>query len=161
MKTDTKSILIGLFFMVIGLVFMFIFGQVTDLSCTKNAAGRAECSTEVKFLGVFTLSSSAFKDVYRSEVEESCDDEGCNYRVILTTIEGQRPLTAYYTSDWSGKEKIAAEINDYIGASAGRESLSIQENSGLWASLLSLAFALIGLYQMIVNGLIKPNQDLV
>ena len=161
MKTDLKSLIIGLVFMVMGLVFMFIFGQVTDLSCSKTPEGKTECATEVKFLGVFTLSSNHFWDVYRADVEESCDDEGCNYRVVLTTIEGQQPLTSYYTSNWSAKDRIAAQINDYVGMTADREPLTLQENSGLWASLFSLVFVLVGVYQMIVNGLIKPNQDAI
>ena len=159
MKTDIKSLLFGLVFMVMGLVFMFIFGQVTDLTCAKTPEGKTECTTEVKFLGVFTLSSNNFRDVYRADVEESCDDEGCSYRVVLTTIEGQQPLTSYYMSNWSGREKIAARINGYVGTASSREPLALQENSGLWASLFSLIFVLVGVYQMIVNGLIKPNQD--
>lgn len=159
MKMDIKSLLFGLFFMVMGLVFMFIFGQVTDLTCAKTLGGKTECATEVKFLGVFMLSSNSFRDVYRADVEESCDAEGCSYRVVLTTIEGQQPLTSYYTSNWSGKEEIAVRINDYVGTTSNREPLTLQENSGLWASLLSWAFVLVGVYQMIVNGLIKPNQD--
>jgi hypothetical protein len=144
--------------MVMGLFFMFIFGQVTDLSCARNSDGRTACSTEVKFLGVFTLSTREFKDVYRADVQESCDDEGCNYRVLLTTLEGEQPLTSYYTSSWSGKEETAAQINNFIQDSSNRGILSIQENSGLWASLLSLVFVLSGLYQIVFQGLIKPNQ---
>lgn len=144
--------------MVMGLVFMFIFGQVSDLSCTKNLNGRAACNMDVKFLGVFTLSTREFKDVYRADVEESCDEDGCNYRVLLTTIEGEQPLTSYYTSNWSGKEQTATQINDFIQSSTNRGTLSIQENSGLWASLLSLVFVLVGVYQIVVQGLIKPNQ---
>ncbi len=112
MKTAIKSLLFGLVFMVMGLVFMFIFGQVTDLTCAKTLEGKPECAMEVKFLGGFTLSSNEVRDVTRADVEESCDDEGCSYRVVLTTIEGQQPLTSYDTSDWSGKEEIAARIND-------------------------------------------------
>jgi hypothetical protein len=91
-------------------------------------------------------------------VEESCDDEGCNYRVVLTTLEGEQPLTSYFTSSWTGKEKTATQINDFIQSSSNRGTLSIQENSGLWASLFSLVFVLVGIYQVIVQGLIKPNQ---
>jgi hypothetical protein len=112
----------------------------------------------VQFLGVFTLSTREFKDVYRADVEESCDDEGCNYRVLLTTLEGEQPLTSYYTSGWSGKEETATQINTFIRTSSNRGTLSLQENSGLWASLLSLVFVLVGVYQIIVQGLIKPNQ---
>lgn len=158
MKTDKKSILIGLMFMIIGIFFMFIFGQTTDLSCAKNDVGKTECTKTVKFLGVVPLSTGEFRDVYRAEVEESCDEDGCSYRVVLMTIDGQRPMTSYYTSDWSGKEQIAAQINTFIGATANRGPFFIQEQSGLWPSLFSMIFVLVGLYQLILKGLIQPNQ---
>ena len=160
MKIDWKSILFGLVFVIMGIFFMFIFGQVTDLSCTKTETGKTECSTVVKFLGIFPLSSNEFHDVYRAEVEESCDDEGCSYRVMLTTIDGARPLTSYYTSGWDSKQEIAGQINAFIGSNATRGTLSLQEDSGLWASLLSMVFLLVGMYQLILNGLIQPNQEI-
>jgi hypothetical protein len=158
MKADPKSILFGLVFMVLGIFFMFIFGQVAELSCTKTAAGETECSKVVKFLGVIPLSSSEFRDVYRAEVEENCDDDGCSYRVVLTSIDGERPLTSYYSSGWDSKQELAGRINAFIGSNVSGGTLSIQENSGLWASLLSLVFLLVGLYQLILKGLIQPNQ---
>ena len=158
MKADRKSILFGLVFMIMGIFFMFVFGQVTDLSCEKTETGKIECSKGVKFLGVIPLSNSEFRDVYRADVEESCDDDGCSYRVVLTTIDGELPLTSYFTSGWAGKEEIAGQINAFIGSNLNRETLSIQENSGLWASLFSMVFLLVGLYQLIPKGLIQPNQ---
>lgn len=160
MKADSKSIIIGLVFMVLGIFFMFIFGQVTDLTCVKTESGKTECTKVVNFLGVIPLSSRGFRDVYRAEVEESCDDEGCSYRVNLITIDGERPLTSYYTSGWASKEEIAGQINTFIGSNLNRGALSIQDKSGLWASLLSLVFLLVGLYQLILKGLIQPNQPI-
>jgi len=160
MKADLKSILFGLVFIVLGIFFMFIFGQVTDLSCSKTAAGRTQCVKGVKFLGVIPLSSSEFRDVYRAEVEESCDDDGCSYRVVLTSMDGERPLTSYYTSGWDSKQELAGQINAFIGSNMNGGTLSLQESSGLWASLLSLIFLLVGLYQLILKGLIQPNQEM-
>ena len=159
MKADKKSILVGLVFMVLGIFFMFVFGQTTDLTCTKTETGQTECTKEVKFLSVLPMSTGEFRDVYRAEVEESCDDDGCSYRIVLTTIDGERPLTGYYTSDWSSKNEMAEQINTFIRSNNIRGELSVQEQSGLWASLFSLVFVLVGLYQLLLNGLIKPNQE--
>ena len=158
MKADKNSNLIELFLSTIGDFFMFIFGQTTDLTCAKTEAGTTVCSKEVTFLGVIPLSSNDFREVYRAEVEESCDDEGCSYRIVLTTIDGTRPLTSVYTSNWLGKNEMAAQINTFIGSNNNRGELALQEKSGLWASLLSMVFLLVGLYQLLLKGLIQPNQ---
>ncbi len=158
MKFDKKSILFGLIFMVMGIVFMFIFGQTTDLTCSKTDTGTTKCTTEVKFLGLISLSTNEFQDVYRAEVEESCDDEGCSYRVVLTTTDGERPLTSFYSSGWAGKDKMAGQINTFIGSNLNRGTLFIREQSGMWASLLAMVFLFVGLYQLVLKGLIQPNQ---
>jgi hypothetical protein len=89
-------------------------------------------------------------------VETSCDEDGCSYRVVLLTSNGQQPLTNYYSSDYSAREEMTWEINSYI-QSEDNTPLFLTEKSGLIPALFSLIFVLVGLYQTIVKGLIQPE----
>ncbi len=156
MKDRAKSILFGLVFLILGLVFMFVFGQVSELRCEKPQLYVVQCSLEQKFLGIFHVSAKSFLDVNDAWVETSCDDDGCSYRVVLLTSDGQQPMTNYYSSGLSDKEDMAWEINSYIQAE-GNASLFLTEKSGLFPALFSMVFVLVGLYQMIVKGLLQPK----
>ncbi|HCU58067.1 MAG TPA: hypothetical protein DF984_07605 [Anaerolineaceae bacterium] len=155
-KDRVKSILFGLVFLIIGLVFMFVFGQISELRCEKPQLYVVQCSLEQKFLGVFPVSSKTFLDVNDAWVETSCDDDGCSYRVVLLTSDGQQPMTPYYSSGLGAREDMAWEINSYIQAE-GTAPLFLTEKSGLFFALFAMIFVLVGLYQMIVKGILQPR----
>jgi hypothetical protein len=156
MKDRAKSILFGLVVLILGLVFMFIFGQISELRCEKPQLYVVECALDQKFLGIIPVSSKTFLDVNNAWVETSCDEDGCSYRVVLLTSNGQQPLTNYYSSDYGAREEMTWEINSYI-QSEDNTPLFLTEKSGLIPALFSLIFVLVGLYQMIVKGLIQPE----
>ena len=156
MGDRAKSILFGLVFMVIGLVFVFVFGQISELQCEKPQLYVTQCFLELKFLGIFPVSTRTFLDVNDAWVETSCDDDGCSYRVMLLTSDGQQPLTNYYSSGYDAQEDMAWEINNYI-QSEEDVPLFMTEKSGLFFALFASVFVLVGLYFIIVKGLIAPG----
>ena len=159
MKNRGKSILFGLLFMVVNLVMVFIFGQITELTCTKPESNLVKCTAERQLLGIVTVSTREFVGVNAAGLDSSCDEDGCTYRVILTTNKGQEPLTGYYSSGQNGKLKIVEGINDYAGTQKQTEPLNLQESSGLWAALMSFGFSLFGLYLIIVKGIFAPGGE--
>ena len=159
-KNCFKTILFGLLFMIISLVSIYIFGQVTHLTCNKDQNNAVQCEAEKKLIDIVSLSKRKFSNVTNAAVESSCDDDGCSYRVLLMTSEGQEPLTVYYSSGESAKQNMADQINVYAKSTGISEELTMQDNSGLWASLMSFAFMLVGLYLIIVRGIFAPAQEL-
>jgi hypothetical protein len=149
-KKPGKSIFLGILFILISLVFIYVFGQVTQLKCTKPQINVVRCASEKQLIGLFTISTKTFSDVKSADVQTKCDDEGCTHRVVLMTVEGQQPLTSFYSSGQSSKQNIADQINAYINSSNKRDNLNIQEKSGIWAALFSFAFFLFGMYRIII-----------
>jgi hypothetical protein len=158
MKNRTKNILYGVLIIIVGLVFVYIFGKVTDMTCSHPEPAVTRCVVEEQLLGVMTVSQKTFSDVNNAKVQSNCDDDGCTYRVALTTTSGQEPLTGYYTSGLPAKENTASQINSYI-STGSEEELVINENSGLFAALFSSAFVLLGLYMIIVKGIFNPAES--
>ena len=155
MKNCGKAILIGLAFVGMGLVFVFVFGQITELSCEKPKVNVTQCTLERKFLGILTVSTKEFSDINDAWVESSCDDEGCTYRVMLLTSMGQQPMTGYYSSGESVKVRMAREINQYI-QSEDFAPVFMSDKSGMFFALFALIFVLVGLYIIIMKGIIQP-----
>jgi hypothetical protein len=158
-KNRVKAIMFGLLFMLINLVMVYIFGQITDLTCTKSEGNVTQCIAERSLLGVISISTREFVDVNDARIESNCDDEGCTYRVILTTTNGQQPLTNAYTSGESGKARLVNDINDYIDSPDRTEVLNMRDSGSLWAALMSFGLSLFGLYLIIVRGLFAPVGD--
>ncbi len=159
MKNRGKPILFGLLFMVFNLVMVFIFGQITELTCSKSESNIVTCNAARNLLGILSISTRQFTDISNASVVSSCDDEGCTYRIVFATSKGSEPMTNYFSSGETKKVKIAREINDYIGSTSQTEELKLQDNSGLWAALMSFGFSLFGLYLIIVKGIFGPKSD--
>jgi hypothetical protein len=159
-KKTGKPIFLGVLFILISVVFIYIFGQVTKLTCNKPQPKVVRCVSEKQLFGFFTISTKVFEDVNRADVETSCDDEGCTYRVLLMTVDGQQPMTGYFSSGQGSKQNTAYQINTYIDSMESRETLKIQENSGLWAALLSFAFLLFGINRIIIYFVRERNKNL-
>lgn len=139
-----KSLLFGLIFAGMGAVAMIVFGQVSVLRCTYPEPSHLACVKEVKWLGLVPVGEEIISDVRGAWVDESCDSDGCTYRVELSTGQGDLPLTAYYSSGERSKSEAAAEINAYVAEGEG-EALEIREGSGLLGGLIGGIFIVVGL----------------
>lgn len=148
-----KSLLFGFVFAGMGTVAMIVFGQVSDLHCAYPEPSQLECIKEIKWLGLVPLGEENIDDVQRAWVDESCDSDGCTYRVVLTTGQGDLPLTSYYSSGERSKAETAAEINAFVAQGEG-ETLEIRAGSGFLGGLFGGIFVVIGL-GIAVAGVIR------
>jgi hypothetical protein len=147
-----KGLVFGLIFVVIGLVVVFFFARVTELECSRPEPSTVQCVKESKWLGVVSMSKETIHNVRGAEVDESCDDDGCTYRVRVIADRGSVPLTEYYSSGWGAKEKTADQINTYV-ARGGNEALTVSDGSVILGVLIGGVFAVAGLIAAVAGVL--------
>ena len=156
MTSRAQMILFGLLFMAVGAVMVFLFGQTTELRCSKPETRVTTCELKRKLLGLVTISTKELQDVNNAFLDESCDDDGCTYRVVLLAGTNKVPMTGYYSSGWKAKREKADQITQYVRLES-EEPLLVKEQSGMFGALFSFAFVLVGLYVVIVKGLFNPG----
>ena len=152
MLTDKiKSMLYGILIAGVGWVIIYVFGQVSMLQCARPESSQVVCVKQVTLLGLMPMREETIMDVQGAWIDESCDDDGCTYRVVLDTGQGDVPLTVYYSSGWRSKQETAAQINAYVGGGGGGE-LEVREGIGIVAALFGGIFMIVGAGVAIVRG---------
>ena len=106
--------LLALVFFGAGLLLSFLLGKIFTLSCHR-ADNADRCVLRVTWLGLTTIKETHIEGLQAAQVEESCDEDGCTYRVVLVTTLQPLPLTDFYSSGESEKQILADKINDFAG----------------------------------------------
>ncbi len=146
-----KIDIVWLVFLILGLVFMFVFGQSPNALWKPHYC--VQCSLEQKFLGIFHVSAKSFLDVNDAWVE-TIVMTWLLIPVGLLTSDGQQPMTNYYSSlKWQGG--YAWEINSYIQRK-GMPRCSWLRRVGYSPAVFD-CFCFGWSYQMIVKGLLQPK----
>lgn len=141
----------GLAFTGFGFVFLLLGAYRSDLSCAHDELGQVNCSIQSSWLGYFPQPIRSALDVKEATVYESCDSDGCTYRVEFQTASGSVPLNNVYSSGYSDKEAIANEVNSFIYGS-GTNELYLHTDLGMgWFILIPVLFTLIGLFVLAVT----------
>jgi len=105
-------------------LFVVIFGNSTELTCARVAGENATCRINRLFLGRYQVSSRTVGNVTDAEIEEDCDD-GCSYRPVLYTADGQGiPLNDVYT-DWGPVKKQVDDIDSFLSSGAASYEMKI------------------------------------
>lgn len=138
------ALIFGLIFVVAGLAFVFFLARVTELQCTHPEPTQVVCIREVKWLGIVPIGEKTMRDVRGASVDENCDEDGCTYRVIVRTGEGNVPLTDYYSSGYKAKQDTADQITAYAGQSS-EGTLDVSEGSVILGVLGGGIFIVAGL----------------
>ena len=138
------SILFGPAFFGCGLLLIVIFGQSYTLRCSRPEPSQVSCTRERRWLRTFETGNERLTGLSRAWVGESCDEDGCTYRVELDTAEGQFGLTGYYSSGYDEKRILASEINTFL-ADPRIETLEVRSDAGLLGFLLPALFMTIGM----------------
>jgi hypothetical protein len=147
-----KGLILGLILVVAGLAVMFFFARVAELECSRPEPSTVQCVKEIKWLGVVSMNKETIRDVRGAQVDESCDEDGCTYRVRVIASQGDVPLTGYYSSGRSAKERTADQINAYV-ARGGEEPLTVSDGSVILGALVGGAFAVAGLIAAVAGVL--------
>ena len=138
------TIFIGLAFFSCGLLFFVAFGQSYTLRCARPEPSQIRCTRERLWLRAVSTGSETVEGLSQAWVAESCDEDGCTYRVEMATAEGQMPLTGYYSSGYDEKAIVASEINTFV-ADSRIPDLEVRSDAGLFGFLFPLIFVVVGL----------------
>jgi hypothetical protein len=147
-----QMVFIGLVFVVAGSVATFFLARVIELRCTRAEPSEVMCVRESKWLGVIPIGDRTFRDVQEAWVEESCNKDGCSYRVIVRTGEANVPLTDYYSSGYGEAQTMAEQITAYAGQST-KEPLNLREGKIILGVLVGGLFVVVGL-GAVVGGIL-------
>lgn len=131
-----------------GILVLYIFGQTYTLSCQRLEMENPTCVREARWMGRIQIGERTIEGLSGASVGESCDDDGCTYRVNLHAEEGQVPLTGYFSSGRDEKERTAQRINDFV-AEPDVKTLEVEAGGGLWVVLFMGLFMLAGLGMVI------------
>jgi hypothetical protein len=134
---------VGLSFFACGALFLAIFGQRYTLTCARPEPSQLTCERAGTWLGLISTGKRPVAGLSGAWVDESCDEDGCTYRVELDSTEGPVGLTGYYTSGYDDKAATAAEINGWL--QQGGDTLVVAEDSGILGVLLPAVFMLLGI----------------
>ena len=106
-------------------------------------------------MGLVKLTDRPLRQVHSAWVDESCDDDGCTYRVVLETDQGQLPMGTAYSSGSTSKQEQADQVNAFVKDDSIRQ-VKIQAGGGLWLFIPLIFIALgVGLIARPLIGLIK------
>lgn len=136
--------LIALLLLGMGAFFAWMLGQIDTLRCERivdDRPGGARCAITTTWLNLYTLRSQPLGALHRAGIEDSCDSEGCTYRVYLSTDRGGHALGNVYTSDLNGQQETAARINQFLAG--GEPTLEIHAGAG-WVMIIPGLMLLAG-----------------
>ncbi|MEJ2606976.1 MAG: hypothetical protein P8Z41_09905 [Anaerolineales bacterium] len=89
-KQILKSALWGMIFAGAGVVALFFFARTTTLTCERSAKDQITCVKSESLLGVLDFEDEYIPSLDNAWVSESCDDDGCTYRVELDAARADR-----------------------------------------------------------------------
>ena len=138
------GVLFGLAFFSCGLIFFLVFGQSYTLRCTRPEPSQITCTRERRWLRRVSIGNESIDGISQAWVGESCDEDGCTYRVELATANGNTAFTRYYSSGYDEKAVVASEINTFL-ADPRIPTLEVRSDAGLFGFLLPLIFMVAGL----------------
>jgi hypothetical protein len=140
-------LILGLIFIGAGIFMTFIFGQLGELSCTRQEPSSYKCVHATKIFGLIPWQEEELATIQRASLAESCDSDGCSYRVEMITAADTVPLVAYYsggTGAYERESKKAEQINDFI-SDPNAEKLALKAGlSDMLLSFLPLFFVVCG-----------------
>jgi hypothetical protein len=106
-------------------LFVFIFGNSTELTCARLASENPTCKINRLFLDRYQVSSRIVENVTDVEIDESCDEDGCSYRAVLYTAGGENfPVNDVYT-DRGPVRKQVAEIESFLASDASSYQMKL------------------------------------
>jgi hypothetical protein len=154
--TGCLAILVGVFLLFMGLVFLVFMGNTARLDCSSPLKQKMNCSLRTSWFGKFPIATQELSGITHAQVGKYCDEDGdCSYRVeLVSDSQAVIPLTAFYSTGRSEKQAAVDQINRYI-EQPGNENLSLTLSgvSGrIWQVVLPI-LAGMGAVWLIAAGL--------
>ena len=140
-------ILFGLAFMAGGVLAVFVFGWIGELSCSRPEPMTVDCVRSSKLFGMLLPREEQLPGLRSAYLSESCDEDGCSYRVDMVTAEGTVPLVNYYTGGIGAHtnqlDKVN-QINIFLNDREQSELILAASTGDKVLSALPLLFLVIG-----------------
>ncbi|MGD8758940.1 MAG: hypothetical protein PVJ07_01660 [Anaerolineales bacterium] len=143
-----SSLVFGLIFVVTGFVIIFFWGRSITVTCNRAPNLRVSCTSESKLLGLFRVDKDVIAGLEAAWVDESCDEDGCTYCVVLTTSRGEVRPDSTYDSTYASKVDLAGRINSFLQGTE-EETVAFQFTKGFVLTVFGGIFALAGLWLII------------
>jgi hypothetical protein len=143
---DWIQIFLGFLFFGTGLVLFYLLGQVATLNCTREADQQVGCILTTKWMNISRLEEVKFYPLLAADTEESCDEDGCTYRVALKTRSGSLPMTEGYSSGYDDKKQQVDQINRFL-ADSSQQTFQLVSGADLWI-IFPLVFMGVGVWQV-------------
>ena len=143
-KQILKAAVWGMVFTGAGIFSLYIFARTTTLTCERGPKDQISCVKSENLLDILHFKDEHISSLENAWVSESCDEDGCTYRVELDTARGTFHLTSYSSSGYRSKEETANQINTFIRSSS-EQTLEIETSTGLLGLILPAVFILAGL----------------
>ncbi|BAJ64561.1 MULTISPECIES: hypothetical protein [Anaerolinea] len=142
-RYELPPFILAFVFVAAGLGTAYLLGQVHTLTCERTAE-RQNCRIDVSWMGILPLRHQTLPRLEGAWVDESCDEDGCTYRVVLQTVSADFPLGVGYSSGKASKEEIVQKIQAFVKNPA-QPVLEVKTGGGLWI-LFPLVFLLTGFW---------------
>jgi hypothetical protein len=149
---------LGFLFIGVGLATMYFIGRVNTLTCSRDITNNQTCALITTWMGLTELSVRPLPQLTSAYVQDNCDEDGCTYRVMLSTRFGDLPLTSIYSSGKVDKQQKAEQVRLFLQDNSQAE-LKISEGGGLFI-LFPLIFIGMGLFlctAALANLFLKPT----
>jgi hypothetical protein len=142
--------LFGGLFLITGIVVLFLLAQTRTIECTRLEPQLVQCDIETSFLGL-PLNMRRINGFQFAFVAESPGSDGEEtYQVVLTSLAGETPLTAYFSSGYEDKQGIADQLNGFV-ADQSPEAITVRDRPGFFNYLFGLIFMGLGVLLIIIG----------
>ncbi|MEN8241259.1 MAG: hypothetical protein ABFS17_05020 [Chloroflexota bacterium] len=134
-----KSALPLIILAVMALLFIYLVGQKTQISCTRASASEADCLIQSVWMNRVTVRSREALGVRDAYLDSSYDrdDDSTTYRVVLTAKDGDVPVTIAYSSGNIKKSALASDITEFIKYSTASEiDFSYKSTGGIITAIV-------------------------
>ena len=141
------SILFGLIFLGAGVFSVIVFSRVGELSCTRLEPSSYTCVRDTKLFGLVPLEKEQLPTIRQAYLSESCDEDGCSYRVDMRTDEGDIALVGYYSGGigaYKQQEEKMNQINAFVSDPDAEELTLVAGLSEILLSFMPMIFVVIG-----------------
>jgi hypothetical protein len=138
------AIVTGSFFVVVGLVAIIIFEELSTLTCQRVQPTQGSCQFVRSRLLGSDEQTIPLNQLQSAKVDVSISSKGGSaYRVVLLTDGGEVPFTIASSSGAEEKQENAHRINAFI-ANPGKTSLRVEQDDRWSAYFFGGMFILLG-----------------
>lgn len=130
--------------LVLGLIFIWLGGQISHLTCLRQKTGQVDCVLERRFLRVVATNEQALPQLTAAELKRDCTTDGCVYWLELVSKEKPVRFTPFSSYNRRGVAADQQEVEQFLATSALREMAL--NGSPSWTLLI------VGVFLVVVGG---------